>query len=123
MRLSLAARTVLVVLASFASFHAIAVAPAADALPNTASLDWPEEDLSGRMMDGAHEFVEAQIAQAREKRQKYWPARDPGDRAVEANRQRLREIVGAVDKRSAPRMERFGDALAPALVAETDSYR
>ena len=25
-------------------------------------LDWPEEDLSGRMMDGAHRFVERQIA-------------------------------------------------------------
>src|SRR5437016_7918593 len=122
MRLSLAARTVLVVLASFASFHAIAVAPAADTLPNTASLDWPEEDLSGRMMDGAHRFVEQQITQAREKRQKYWPAR-AASKEIEANQQRLRQIIGAVDQRSPPRMERFGDDNAPALIAETASYR
>ena len=94
---------------------------AADPLPGTALLDWPEEDLSGRMMDGAHRFVEAQIAQAREKRQKYWPAR--AREAIEDNRQRLREIIGAVDRRTAPRMERFGDDNAPALVAETATYR
>jgi hypothetical protein len=27
-------------------------------LPGTKTLDWPEDDLSARMMDGAHQFVE-----------------------------------------------------------------
>ena len=28
-----------------------------DPLPQTAALDWPEEDLSGRLMDGAHRLT------------------------------------------------------------------
>jgi dienelactone hydrolase len=42
---------------------------------------------------------------------------------VEANRDRLAEIIGCVDGRQAARMERFGDDSNPALVAETDEYR
>src|SRR5262245_3603112 len=94
---------------------------AADPLPGTAPLEWTEEDLSGRMMDGAHRFIETQIAQAREKRQRYWAPVSKEN--IDASRERLREIIGAVDQRSAPRMERFGDDLAPALVAETERYR
>ena len=33
-------------------------------LPGTKALDWPEEDLSSRLMDGAHQFVERKIAEA-----------------------------------------------------------
>ena len=91
---------------------------AADPLPGTAPLEWTEEDLSGRMMDGAHRFIETQIGQAREKRQRYWTPVSKEN--IDASRRRLREIIGAVDQRSAPRMERFGDDLAPALVAETE---
>jgi dienelactone hydrolase len=97
---------------------------AADTLPGTAALIWPEEDLSGRMMDGAHQFVERKIAEAKDKRQEYWPQRaNSSDPAIEANRQRLREIVGAVDQRVPPRLERFGDDVAPALVADAPNYR
>src|SRR5262245_46000832 len=97
---------------------------AADSLPGTTPVDWPEEDLSGRMMDGAHRFVEREIATARDRRQKLWPASAlPWDEPIQKNRERLREIIGAVDQRSAPRMERFGDDLASALVAETERYR
>src|SRR5690242_5300866 len=35
----------------------------ADPLPRTAALEWPEEDLSSRLMDGAHRFVEREIAE------------------------------------------------------------
>ena len=96
-------------------------------LPQTAALDWPEEDLSGRMMDGAHRFVERQIAEAQ--------ARSSGsgrtDRSspaawnasIEANRDRLREIIGVVDSRVPSAVERYGDDENPALVAETDRYR
>ena len=102
-------------------------AASAARLPNTAALDWPEADLSARMMDGAHRFVERQIADSQMRVARFW-AHDRSSpsawsEAVEGNRQRLREIIGAVDPRLPPQLERFGDDERPALVAETDGYR
>ncbi|HEY2412653.1 MAG TPA: hypothetical protein VGI40_10445 [Pirellulaceae bacterium] len=101
-----------------------AFADAPNALLNTTPLTWPEEDISARMMDGAHQFVERKIAEAKDNRQKFWPpSAAPGDQALESNRQRLGTIIGALDQRVVPSLERFGDDLAPALVAETTNYR
>lgn len=96
-------------------------------LPGTAELTWEESDLSGRLMDGAHRFVERKIAEAASMRAGFW-SRDFSSAAayatsVEPNRQRLRELIGAVDPRLPPRMEQFGDEVIPALVAETSRYR
>jgi dienelactone hydrolase len=96
-------------------------------LPQTAALDWPDEDLSGRMMDGAHRFVERQIVETQARSGRFWKY-DPSSAAawsasVEDNRNRLREIIGAVDSRLPPGLERFGDDESPALVAETSRYR
>src|SRR5262245_31843801 len=94
-----------------------------ETLPGTERLDWPEEDLSTRMMDGAHRFVERKIDEAARDRGRYWKY-DASSRAVyqmslHENALRLREIIGVVDRRLPPRMERFGDDANPALVAET----
>jgi dienelactone hydrolase len=96
-------------------------------LPGTAPLDWPEEDLSGRMMDGAHRFVERQITENQARSARFWkydrssPA--AWDASVQDNRDRLREIIGAVDSRLAPSLERYGDDANPSRVAETNRYR
>ena len=96
-------------------------------LSGTKPLQWPEEDLSARLMDGAHQFVERQISQAARERSRFWqydtssPSRYT--ESVAENRQRLSEIIGVVDPRLPPRMERFGDERSPALVAEAASYR
>ena len=101
--------------------------PAVQPLPQTAALEWPEDDLSGRMMDGAHRFVEHQIAETQARSAGFWkydrssPA--AWNASLQANRHRLREIIGAVDQRVAPVLERFGDDENPALVAETPGYR
>jgi dienelactone hydrolase len=102
--------------------------PSADpTLPQTAPLDWPEEDLSGRMMDGAHRFVERQIEDAQTRSARFWqydrssPA--AWDASLDGNRERLREIIGVGDPRVAPALERFGDDENAALVAETPRYR
>jgi dienelactone hydrolase len=102
--------------------------PAAAApLPQTAPLEWPEEDLSGRMMDGAHRFVEQEIAEVQARAAGFWkydrssPA--AWNAALEENRARLREIIGAVDARVPPALERYGDDENPALVGETRRYR
>src|SRR5262245_47999217 len=100
---------------------------AADPLPGTTPLEWPEEDLSGRMMDGAHRFVEQQIAAAAQNRSRYWKYDASSalawDAALEENRRRFAEIIGIYDTPRRPRMERYGDDDAPALVAETAQYR
>jgi dienelactone hydrolase len=96
-------------------------------LPQTAALAWPEEDLSTRMMDGAHRFVERQIAESQARARRFWQYDDASaetwQASIEENRNRLREIIGAVDARLPPRLERFGDDEAPPLVAETSRYR
>ena len=101
--------------------------PPAAPLPQTAALQWSEEDLSGRMMDGAHRFVEAQIAEEQKKAERFWKhdrsSAAAWDKSIEENRARLREIVGALDQRLAPGLERFGDDGNPALVAETSRYQ
>ena len=96
-------------------------------LPGTLPLRWEETDLSSRLMDGAHRFVERQIAESIVKRQNLWnrdfSSEEAYVRSVEPNRERLKKIIGVVDPRVPVRMERFGDDINPALVAETAHYR
>src|SRR6267143_2118255 len=95
-------------------------------LPGTEPLIW-EGDLSERMMDGAHRFVERKIEESIQTRQRYWKrdftSRQAYDRSVERNRQQFMKSIGVVDPRVAVAMERFGDDDNPALVAETHAYR
>jgi dienelactone hydrolase len=98
-----------------------------ETLPQTKKLEWAESDLSGKLMEGAHRFVERKIAEASGRRGAFW-ARDfssPGayTKSVEPNRSRFKTIIGAVDPRLPAAMERFGDDARPALVAETSRYR
>jgi dienelactone hydrolase len=78
-------------------------------------------------MDGAHRFVERQIAGTQARSDRFWKYDRSSPAAWNAslkdNRDRLREIIGAVDQRAAPALERFGDDENPALVAETPRYR
>src|SRR5687768_15265941 len=84
---------------------ALAAEPAQ--MPQTRPLDWAESDLSSRLMDGAHKFVERKIAEAAGKRGQFWkydfssPA--AYTRSIEPNRARFQTIIGAVDARLAPR--------------------
>jgi dienelactone hydrolase len=102
-------------------------ADAGSPLPGTKPLEWPEQDLSGRLMDGAHRFVEGQIRAARAHRSRFWKydtsSRQAYEASVAENRQQLRQIIGAVDARLPVRMEQFGDDANPACVAETSLYR
>lgn len=96
-------------------------------LPQTASLDWPEADLSTRLMDGAHAFAERQIAESVAQRPARW-SRDFSSpaaytRSVEPNRARFQSILGLADPRLPAALERYGDDTQPALVAETARYR
>ena len=110
-------------------FVATASAQQPQELPGTKPLTWEERggDLADRLMDGAHRFVEQQIAASAKKRPRFWD-RDSSSaeayaRSVAANRQHLAEIIGAVDERRAPEMQRFGHGTQPGLVAQTKTYR
>ena len=80
-----------------------------------------------RTMDGTHRFVETQIARAREQRKASWQydtsSREAYEASISHNRKRLREIIGAVNQRAAPGMERLGDEQSPVVVTETPKYR
>lgn len=89
-----------------------------------------EEEMSVRMLDGLHAFIERKIADSVQHRPKFWKRNlsAGGDYAasVEPNRQRFQQMIGAVDPRASrdnPRMERWGDDDCLALVAETDGYQ
>jgi len=103
------------------------VEAAVSTLPGTRPLQWQEEDLSTRLMDGAHRFIDGQMQAARAKRVRFWNYDTSSKQAYEAsvtdNRRRLRTIVGLVDSRLPAAMERFGDDTAPARVAEAVKYR
>ncbi len=95
-------------------------------LPGTAPLTW-QGDLSDRMMQGLHGFVEAKIVQSIEKRAANWK-RDCSsavgyEKSIEPNRRRFQKIIGVVDPRLPVRMERIREDDAPALVAQTERYR
>lgn len=100
-------------------------------LPGTQPLIWPETqdaDMADRLMDGAHHFVDRQIETAITRRQRHWnPDISNGPSAyeasIESNRDAFRTLIGVVDERAEPLMQRIGDEYNPAEVASTETYR
>ena len=103
-----------------------ASAPSAENLPGAGLLTW-EGDLSERMMDGAHRFVERKIAESASARARHWKrdltSRAACEQSVEANRERLRTILGVVDSRGPADMERVAASGDEAVVAQTPTFR
>lgn len=96
-----------------------------EVLPGTSWLDW-QGDLSARLLDGAHRFVERQIAASSERRAALWrrdvSSREAYEASIQANRQRFRQAIGLVDQRVPIRLERIADERDPAPAAETPAY-
>ena len=95
-------------------------------LENTEPLDW-QGPLDEKMLDGLHVFIDRKLEESIETRAQYWD-RDFSsaaayEKSVEPNRNRFRTIIGLVDERLPPSMERYGDDDNPALVAEAPSFR
>jgi dienelactone hydrolase len=92
-------------------------------LPNTASVPFEEEDLSARVMDGAHRFVDAQIRNAIQKREQALTNVTDAE-SLSRLRERLHQILGLADDRVAPHaFEKFGSGATPGLVTETEGFR
>ncbi|MFY8199509.1 MAG: dienelactone hydrolase family protein [Pirellula staleyi] len=90
-----------------------------ESLVGTQPLEWPESDLSGRLMFGAHRFIEKQIDQANTSRHKLSISTE---KQQELQRTELQKVLGVVEDRLPPRLERYGDDDNPALVAQTESF-
>ena len=108
-------------------------------LPGTVPLTW-QGDLSVKMLDGAHKFIEDKIQASISARQKLWN-RDFSTSAayemsIEPNRQRFMKYIGVVDKSKAQAsyntgieekhpdvsMQKIVVDNDPVAVAETDKY-
>ncbi len=97
------------------------------AVPGTAPLAWPEADLSTRLMDGAHAFVERKIGEAQAARGARW-ARDFSsvaayERSIAPHRERLRTSIGAVDPRLPAALEVYAVAGAVGPREESAHFR
>src|SRR2546429_9125064 len=98
-----------------------------ETLPQTKPLEWEETDLSSRLMDGAHRFIERKIEESVVKRSQLW-SRDFSSpaayaKSVQPNRAHLQTIIGAEELRLPARMERFGDGAHHALIAGNSCYQ
>jgi len=112
--------------AGLAASTAVAAEIKPEPLPGTAALDWTD-DISVRIVEEAHRFLDQKTAESIAGREKYWK-RDFSSpeayvKSIEPNRQRFQRIIGVVDPRVPVVMERYGDEDNPALVAETEKYR
>lgn len=107
--------------ATLALMHALPETEPApiETLAGTQPIEWPESDLSGRLMIGAHKFVESRIKGANGKRREI----KFDDEKRSELRTELQTILGVVEERLPPYLERFGDETNPALVAESETFR
>lgn len=111
-----------------------------EVLPGTRPLTW-KDDISAKMLDGAHQFIDEKIAASLASRPTLWnrdfASREAYERSVEPNRKRFRKYIGIEDK-SEPDISYnigLGDQHPPVamqrisayndaeLVAETAKYR
>jgi hypothetical protein len=110
-----------------------------DVLPGTKPLTW-QGDLSVRMLDGAHKFIDEKIQESISSRAKLW-SRDLSsavayEKSVEPNRRHFMTLIG-VEDRSKPAasynvglpekhpdvvMEKISTVGEPEQIAETDKY-
>lgn len=109
-------------------------------LPGTKQLTW-KVDISKKLLDDAHEFIEKEISESIVNRSKFWNRNFSSSEAyevsVEPNRKRFMKYIGVEDKsepfvnyntgwkdeRPVVSMEKFSNFKDSVLVAETVKYR
>ncbi|HTK76486.1 MAG TPA: dienelactone hydrolase family protein, partial [Gemmataceae bacterium] len=97
----------------------------ADSLPNTQPLIF-EGDPAAAMVAGLHKYLDRETAASVEKRKQFWKpdlsSAEAYAKSVEPNRERLRKILGVVDRRLPPRGELVATTETRTLVAEAKDY-
>ncbi|MBM3775886.1 MAG: hypothetical protein FJW37_12100, partial [Acidobacteria bacterium] len=104
-----------------------AAAGLAQSLPGAAPLTGTR-DFAMEMVDGINEALLDQTARAAGERSRFWKrdysSREAYERSVAGNRERLRAIIGAVDKRlPVAALEVEATTATPALVAKGAGYK
>ncbi len=110
-----------------------------DVMPGTRLLTL-EGDLSSKMMEGAHRFIEGKIDKSLDKRSQYWErdfsSEEAYELSIDGNRGRFMKYIGFIDKNlpynnynealedgyPAVAMEKYSVDNDPLLVAETSKY-
>ncbi len=107
--------------------HSAQVSSPAGVLPGTAPLIMAG-DLASQMVDGIRADLLRRTQEAVQERASLWQrdysSREAYERSVSRNRERFRQIIGAVDERVAARAPELVETVsAPALLAETSSFK
>ncbi len=88
--------------------------PAAEPLPNTKPLT-EEGNLSAKMVDGIHKYLDRELAAAPKNRAATWK----DDKAA---RERFKKVLGVVDARLPPQMERYNESGRPPGIASCEAF-
>src|SRR5690606_39003257 len=84
-------------------------------------------DLSIKMVDGLHRFLDRALSESIAKRQRHWnrdySSADAYLRSIDLNRRRFRKIIGLTEDKVVARLEQFAEATDSPLVAETTSFK
>ena len=96
-------------------------------LPRTAPLT-EQGDLAARMVDGIHHYLERRTQEAAHERERLWQrsyqSAESYGRSVAPNRERFRQIIGAVDPRVAARSpDLLGTVTTSAQIAQGSTYK
>jgi len=95
-------------------------------LPGTKELT-AKGDLAAEMVGGIDKYLMRELAASVEKRKQYWKpdfsSVEAYTKSVQPNRERLKKILGVVDKRVPVEMQYVATNDTPALVAETGRYK
>lgn len=93
-------------------------------LPGTDSLTWIGP-IDKMMRDGINEFLDRKTKESENKRARHWSrdfsSNEAYEKSVEPNRERLKEIIGAVDLRTEVEMSGLEND-APLLVSDMPDY-
>jgi dienelactone hydrolase len=97
-----------------------------DSLPGTRPLE-ETGDLADLMMIGLHRYIDRKLAGSVAGRAAHWnrdaSSAEAYEKSIAPNRRRFLDIIGVVDPRLPPRLEKFGDDATPALASETPRFR
>jgi dienelactone hydrolase len=96
------------------AFSAFSAVKSAEPLPSTKALT-EEGDLAAKMVQGIHKYLDREIAAAPKSRTATW---QDDKAAVE----RFKKMLGLVDVRVAPNMERFNESGRPPSVASCEAF-
>ncbi|HSQ55314.1 MAG TPA: hypothetical protein VLM40_06175, partial [Gemmata sp.] len=100
--------------------------PAAEPLPNTKPLT-EDGDLAAKMVAGIHKYLDRALADSPKNREAMWKldvsSPEAYAKSVAPHRERLRKILGVVDKRVQPHLEYISGPGESSLIAEIDGCK